>query len=67
MSTSRLAHPLSGSLDGACVVVVGASAGIGRAVAARVAAGGGRLVVAARRNEALEVLAEQWVRSSTGR
>ena len=48
-----------GPLDGAGVVVVGASAGIGRAVAHRVADAGARLVVAARREEALAELAEE--------
>jgi NAD(P)-dependent dehydrogenase (short-subunit alcohol dehydrogenase family) len=45
---------VSGRLDGARVIVTGASRGIGRAVADAVAAEGGRLVVTATRRENLE-------------
>ena len=47
---------MSGRLDGARVIVTGASRGIGRAVAEAVAAEGGRLVVTATRHANLESL-----------
>jgi NAD(P)-dependent dehydrogenase (short-subunit alcohol dehydrogenase family) len=47
---------VSGRLDGARVIVTGASRGIGRAVAEAVAAEGGRLVVTATRRENLDGL-----------
>jgi len=50
---------MSGSLQGQRVVVVGASAGIGRAAALRAASEGARVVVAARRGEALDALCRQ--------
>jgi len=51
----RASHLLSGKV----VWVVGASSGIGAAVARVVAACGGRVVVSARRQERLEVVAQQ--------
>lgn len=47
---------MSGRLDGARVIVTGASRGIGRAIAEGVAAEGGRLVVTATRRANLEAL-----------
>ncbi len=47
---------MSGRLDGARVIVTGASRGLGRAVAEAVAGEGGRLVVTATRREHLEGL-----------
>jgi NAD(P)-dependent dehydrogenase (short-subunit alcohol dehydrogenase family) len=47
---------VSGRLDGARVIVTGASRGIGRAIAEGVAAEGGRLVVTATRRANLEAL-----------
>jgi NAD(P)-dependent dehydrogenase (short-subunit alcohol dehydrogenase family) len=46
-------------LSGKGVLVVGASAGIGRAVAVRAARDGAKVAVVARRKEALEVLTEE--------
>jgi NAD(P)-dependent dehydrogenase (short-subunit alcohol dehydrogenase family) len=48
-----------GSLEGRRVLVVGASGGLGRAIAVRVDAEGGRTAVAARRVELLEQLCDQ--------
>lgn len=47
---------MSGRLDGARVIVTGASRGIGRAIAEGIAAEGGRLVVTATRRANLEAL-----------
>ena len=47
------------SFDGLNVLVTGASSGIGRLLALRMAAAGGRLALAARRDHELEVLAEE--------
>jgi NADP-dependent 3-hydroxy acid dehydrogenase YdfG len=46
-------------LSGKGVLVVGASAGIGRAVAVRAARDGAKVAVVARRKEALEVLTQE--------
>lgn len=50
---------MGGSLSGKRVVVVGASAGIGRAVAVRVIQEGGRVLMAARRTEELRKAADE--------
>ena len=47
------------SLDGRRAVVTGASRGIGRAVAARLVAGGARVIMVARRRDALEEAARE--------
>ncbi|MCY4664245.1 MAG: SDR family NAD(P)-dependent oxidoreductase, partial [Acidimicrobiaceae bacterium] len=47
---------MSGIMDGRRVLVVGASSGIGAAVARSVAARGGQVTVSARRQERLEAL-----------
>jgi len=47
------------SLVGQVVIVTGASAGIGEATVRRLARGGARLVIAARRGERLEALARE--------
>ena len=50
---------MAGPLAGQCVIVVGASSGMGRATALAAAAAGATLVVMARRKDALEVLASE--------
>src|SRR5258708_35659479 len=47
------------NLDGARILLTGASSGIGRATAKRLAARGAHLAVAARRRELLDTLAEE--------
>jgi NAD(P)-dependent dehydrogenase (short-subunit alcohol dehydrogenase family) len=51
--------PMAQGLSGSRVLVVGASAGIGRAVALRAAREGAEIAVVARRKEALEILAQE--------
>ena len=55
------------NLDGARVLLTGASSGIGRATAARLAARGARLAIAARRRELLESLADEIERDGHAR
>src|SRR3954469_18789146 len=59
----RLPNPGEGSLaaavDGKRVVVTGASSGIGRNVAERIANAGGEVILVARRREQLEMVADE--------
>ncbi len=52
-------NKLSGDLQGKVVIVTGASGGIGRAAAIRLAQEGMRLTLAARRKDVLDVVAEE--------